>query len=214
MPMAPIRAAFLVAADSAARLLAEPAVAERWAEPGALPEFRVSGLAGHLGLQVRYVPQLLAGPPPTGPAATLDDHYASAAWIGAAVDDEANVSTRETGERNAAPGAAVLAADIASIAADLRTAFSTVPPDRLVRLGWADRVLTLDDFLLTRTMEIVVHCDDLAVSVGVPTPVLPAEVTDPVLALLTRLAVRRHGALPLVRALTRAERAPSTIAAF
>ena len=54
--MVPIRDAFLLAAGSAARLLAEPAVAGRWADPSALPECRVSGLAGHLGLQVRYVP--------------------------------------------------------------------------------------------------------------------------------------------------------------
>jgi hypothetical protein len=37
---------------------------------------------------------------------------------------------------------------------------------------------------------------------------------DPVLALLTGLATRRHGVPALLRALTRAERAPSAINAF
>ncbi len=36
----------------------------------------------------------------------------------------------------------------------------------------------------------------------------------PVLGLLTRLAVRRHGPTAVLRALCRSERAPATIAAF
>jgi len=63
-------------------------------------------------------------------------------------------------------------------------------------------------------MEIAVHSDDLAVSVGVPTPPLPAAVIDPVLALLTQVAVRRHGQTAVLRTLSRSERAPATIAAF
>jgi hypothetical protein len=42
-------------------------------------------------------------------------------------------------------------------------------------------------------MEVVVHSDDLAHSVNVPTPSFPPEVEEPVLSLLTQLAVRRHG---------------------
>jgi hypothetical protein len=74
--------------------------------------------------------------------------------------------------------------------------------------------LRLDDFLVTRMMEIAVHSDDLAVSTGVPTPELPAEVLEPVLALLTGLAVRRHGQPAVLRALSRAERAPDRINAL
>jgi hypothetical protein len=74
--------------------------------------------------------------------------------------------------------------------------------------------LTLDDLLITRMMEIAVHNDDLAVSVGMPTPELPPTVLDPVFDLLTRLAIRRHGPTAVLRALSRAERAPGTISAF
>ncbi|MGH3387023.1 MAG: maleylpyruvate isomerase N-terminal domain-containing protein, partial [Nocardioidaceae bacterium] len=66
----------------------------------------------------------------------------------------------------------------------------------------------------TRMMEIAVHSDDLAASVDVATPDLPAEVVDTVVDLLSRLAVRRHGPTAVLRALTRAERAPAGIAAF
>lgn len=58
------------------------------------------------------------------------------------------------------------------------------------------------------------HIDDLAVSLRLPTPPLPQEVTGPVLDLLILLAIRKHGEIPLLRALSRAERAPTTIAAF
>ena len=63
-------------------------------------------------------------------------------------------------------------------------------------------------------METVVHSDDLAASLGLATPEFPDEVVSPVLGLLTGLAVRRHGATALVRALTRPQRAPASVAAF
>ena len=67
---------------------------------------------------------------------------------------------------------------------------------------------------LTRLMETVVHSDDLAASVRVPTPDFPDSVVGPVLDLLTGLALRRHGATALVRTLARPQRAPATVAAF
>ncbi len=214
MPTTPRREAFLTAARAAAALLADPAVAAHWAGPSALAEFRVSGLAGHLSSQIRHVTAFLGAPDPAGEPETLSAHYAAADWIGAAVDDEANVSTRTNGERAAGAGPAALAADVAGLVDELGAALPAASADRRVRLPWADRVLTLDDFLLTRTMEIVVHSDDLAVSVGVPTPEFPVPVTQPVIGLLADISVQRHGALPLLRALSRTERATGSVAAF
>ena len=67
---------------------------------------------------------------------------------------------------------------------------------------------------MTRLMETVVHSDDLAASVGLPTPDFPDAVVTPVLDLLTTLALRRHGTTALVRTLARPQRAPATVAAF
>jgi hypothetical protein len=68
------------------------------------------------------------------------------------------------------------------------------------------------------TVEVLLGRDPgderLACSAGLPTPGLPVEVTDAVVGLLARLAARRHGATAVVRALSRAERAPATITAF
>ncbi len=84
------------------------------------------------------------------------------------------------------------------------------PTDRVV--SFAAKPLLLNDFLLTRMMEIVVHSDDLALSADITTPPFPPHVFEPVLDLLSRLAVVRHGQPAVLRALSRAERAPTTIA--
>ena len=79
---------------------------------------------------------------------------------------------------------------------------------------WGPWSLMLDDLLITRMMELAVHSDDLAVSVGTATPPLPDAVLDPVFELLAKLSVRRHGATALLRALSRSERAPGNVSAF
>ena len=192
--MTPLRKAYLVAAESAERLIAHPAVVAAWTAPSALEGFTVGGLAAHLAVQVRFVPRTLTDPPPPGEVVTLDGHYTRAAWVGADLDDETNVQIRRGGEQSAAEGPGAVAAGTAGAVEELRT--------------------LLDDFLVTRMMEIAVHSDDLAYSVGIPTPDLPPEVLGPVLGLLSRLAVRRHGQAAVLRGLTRAERAPASIVAF
>ena len=82
------------------------------------------------------------------------------------------------------------------------------------RPTWDGFAISLDDFITSRILELVVHCDDLAYSVDIPTPVFPAAAVETVVDLLTRIAVRRHGAVDVLRALSRAERAPASIAAL
>ena len=77
--------------------------------------------------------------------------------------------------------------------------------------GWA---LTTEDFLVTRLMEIMVHSDDLAASVGLPTPEFPEPVVAAVLGLLSAVAVDRHGQTAVLRALSRPQRAPDHVSAF
>jgi hypothetical protein len=210
--MSTIRAAYLRAAESAAALVRDSAVAAAWDQPSALAEFSVRGLAGHLASQVLFAPRVLAAEPPDEVPVSLLDYYAASKWIGADVDAEVNVRLRELGEDIAAKGAADLAVEVDAALRELREVLPAESADRVV--AFSGRFLRLDDFLITRMMEIAVHSDDLAVSVGVETPQLPAEVYDPVLALLSQLAVRRHGQTSVLRALSRAERAPATIAAI
>ncbi len=83
-----------------------------------------------------------------------------------------------------------------------------------MRPPWLAWNLTIDDYLRSRLLEIVVHADDLVVSVGIDPPAWPEEVIAPVLGLLTTVAVRKHGVPAVLRTLARAERAPASIAAI
>jgi hypothetical protein len=212
--MNPVREAYLEAAASALTLIGSPEVAAAWHAPSALTGFRVDGLAGHLAWQVLCVPRALATRlDETGPI-SLDEHYARSRWFNSGIDDESNMGIRSFGDDLAADGADALATQTGAVLTELRAALPAEAPNRSVRLPWAEWSLTLDDLLITRMMEIAVHADDLAVSVGVATPALPPAVLAPVFDLLTRLAVRRHGPTAVLRALSRAERAPATISAF
>jgi len=205
---------YLAAAAVAADLLGEPAVAQRWSAPSALPGMSVRALAGHLARQIFSVENLLARDPGDQPPISLLQHYARAAWVDAGLDDDANVSIRRDGAAEADQGPAVLAVRAREATRRLSASLAAEPPDRPVLLPWGPWALTLNDLLITRMMEIAVHGDDLACSTDLPAPALPDDVTDIVLELLTRLAARRHGPTAVLRALSRAERAPATITAF
>jgi uncharacterized protein (TIGR03083 family) len=212
--MTRVRADFLAAARRAAQLLREPAVAAAWNDPSALPRLSVGGLAGHLAYQILALPRVLSAPGPTEPTVPLLGHYERVRWIDADLDDEVNVRIRRGGEEVAADGPAALVARVDAAVEELTDRLASAA-ERPVRLPiWGSWSLMLDDLLITRMMEIAVHADDLAVSVGVPTPTLPEGAADRVLDLLLRLAVRRHGPVAVLRALSRSERAPAGIAAF
>ncbi|MFJ9775132.1 maleylpyruvate isomerase N-terminal domain-containing protein [Kitasatospora sp. NPDC101157] len=213
--MTDTRADFLAAAGAAEALLRRPEVADGWARPSALAQWSVGGLAGHLAYQVLCVPEVLAAPVPGEETVGLLEHYRRSQWVGAGVDAEINVRIRQGSELVAATGVAALSGRLAWTLAGLAAVLAGEDGARPVRLPfWGPWSLRLDDLLATRTMELAVHADDLAVSVGVPTPELPPETAQSVLGLLTRLAVRRHGQAGVLRALSRAERAPGSIAAF
>ncbi|MEV6984790.1 maleylpyruvate isomerase N-terminal domain-containing protein [Sphaerisporangium sp. NPDC051017] len=213
--MSRVREDYLATARSAAGLLREPAVAAAWDGPSALAEFRVSGLAGHLAYQVLALPPILAGPEAREETISLLEHYGRAQWNGAPVDDEFNVRIRDGGEEVAAEGPAAMAARVDQVIEELAARLPAVAADRPVRIPlWGPWSLTLEDLLVTRMMELAVHSDDLAVSVGIPAPPLPLGAVDAVVVLLSRLAVRRHGPTNVLRALSRAERAPALINAI
>ena len=151
---------------------------------------------------------------PKVPTITLLEHYGRVQWIDAGLDDEINVRIRDGGDELAGGGPAALAAAV-DAAVEHLTDDLAAAADRPVRIPlWGPWTMLLDDMLITRMMELAVHSDDLAVSVGIATPTLPQSAVDTVIDLLSRLAVRRHGPTAILRALSRAERAPTTISAF
>jgi hypothetical protein len=208
------RAAFLKAAHIALGLVRHERIRERWSEPSALAQLSVGALANHLGVQVVSAHAAATAPAAEAHSAPVPllGHYGRAAWVGADLDTEVNVSIRERAETSSEEGHAALVDRVERALAGLRPWPKDAPPT--VTMPWWDWALTADDFLVTRMMELVVHSDDLAVSVGVPTPEFPRSVARPVLTLLTALAERQHGQAQVIRALTRAERAPTAINVF
>jgi hypothetical protein len=212
--MAQVRELYLTAAASAAALIATPQVAAAWQEPSALPRLSVQGLAGHLAAQIFFVPQVLSDPPPTEEVITIHEYYARASWIGSDLDDAFNVGIRTSGEKAATDGPTALAARADAAVQKLSIELPDAPSRPVRRSSWGPFSISLDDFVTSRLLEIVVHSDDLAYSVGLPAPELPAEAIETVVDLLSRIALRRHGVTNVLRALTRAERAPASISAL
>jgi hypothetical protein len=206
--------AYLDAADRAVALLGQPGVAEAWERPSALAEMTVGGLAGHLAYQIFSVGPALEEPASAQAPIPLLDHYARAVWVGAPLDGDANTGIRTRGEEIGSEGARALRDRAGAALAGQRTRLAGLPADQAVFMPQTDWALSLGDFLITRMLELTVQLDDLAVSVGLPARELPDAVFDPVLTLLARLAVRRHGQAAVLRALTRTERAPAAINAI
>ena len=207
-----IRETFLESARTAATLLSDPAWLPARATPSALGDFSTGGLARHLANQVTHTADLLAAAPGVSAIPVLE-HYTRNTWVTSGTDGADNIGIRRRGEDAAGrTTAAELATDFRTALDGLAASLPGQAPDRIVDLGaWG---LTLDDFLLTRLLQLVIHTDDLAVSVGLPTPDLPPAATEATIHLLARVAAWRHGPLPVVRALARRERAPDTVAAL
>ena len=213
MPDLDLRPAFLAATDHVISIVSRDDVAAAWYQPSALPEWNLGGLVAHLASQPLIALDLLRGEP-SPEAIALDEHYARSAWVWGALDDDVNVSIRSGSDERAEAGRDPVLAAVVAARAALPDVLADQHPDWAVLIPWTGWALRRDDFLTGRMMEIVVHGEDVAASVGFTSPPLPDDVLSPVVALLTRLAVRRHGQGAVVSALSRAERAPRTISAF
>lgn len=194
-------------------LAGSDAVADAWEQESACAGMTVGGLTHHLLDQTAHTLNGLDTEPTTDPIPLLE-HYVRAAWVTADLDDDVNVEIRTRGDDAAQEGREIIlgaARERIEQLPDLLTADRN--PDT-INMSWQGWSLTTDDFLVTRLMETVVHADDLAASVGLSTPEFPEPVITPVLALLTGVAVRRHGQTALIRSLSRPQRSEGPISAF
>jgi uncharacterized protein (TIGR03083 family) len=202
--MADARAAFLDAGAAAVRLLERGELAGRWAHDSVLAQFSVAALAGHLARGMTTAEHYLDGPEPGQgdiSAAAYFDALARAADLG----DPAGQAVRARGEQAAARGPAVLAAETRTALGRLSSRLAGAAPGRRVRVA-AGLVMTLDEYLRTRVVELVVHADDLAASLGVElVPPQPAT-SEIAIDTLVDVARLRHGDVAVLRALARRER--------
>lgn len=200
-----VRRLFLECAASSRALIARDEVRKRWDDPSALEHFSMRGLAGHLVRATGSVEAYLDRPEPPGKGV-----ISAAAYYATAVDtpdlqSELHVAVRAKGEAEAAGGHHALVQRLGDLIDRLTERLGSESPGRRVRV-FQDLVLTLDDYLVTRLVEQLVHCDDLAVSIGVATPEPPLGAMDVVLEALLEVARWRHGDLGALRAFSRRER--------
>ncbi len=208
------RDALLRATDALVALVSAPGVSEAWDQESALPGMTVGGLTRHLVSQPECAVEFLGiqPVPPHAPTVSLAVLFNRTDWFHAPVDATENTSIVDDFNAMAAGGQPHSVAILEGARAALPAAIAAAGPTTYV--PWQDCCLATDDFLVVRLMEVVVHADDLAATLGSPTPALDDEVLHPALALLAMLSSRRHGQDEALRALARAERAVGAAAAF
>ena len=204
--------AFVSAFAISLELIRKHEVADRWSQPSNLPEMSVGALSCHLGRQAVRAAELLVVATDVPPLDSADAHYAAAAWVtSASPDDPAN--DRSDDDLEATLGVTALSRRAGEALEATRETLASGRARDVVLVPWQGWSLRRDDFLLTRLVEVVVHTDDLALSVGVRPPTFPDAAATPVLELLLRLAVARHGQSAVISTLTRSERSQD-ISAF
>ncbi len=202
-----VRSWVIQAAERAAELIASPEVAAGWDEPSALEGMTVGALAAHL---IRATGATLAYLDRTDPAESPEALLTKITYFHAAIDSPIHDQIKDVSASEASVGHAELVAKSRQLAQDLAVRLRREPPDRLVR-ALGKRMLTLDDFCRTRMIEILVHIDDLAHSVGLPTPDLGRDGTGEVIDIIMGIARYLHGDWAVIHALARAERSTTKV---
>ncbi len=196
---------FLSSMDCVRPLVAAPEVATAWDEPSALEEMTVGALTAHLVYAAGSVDSHLDRPWPEG-AEPID---VVAYYLGTLHGEKTSAAARQaTAARDAErawPGPAAVLTTFDEVRNRLGSRLPLEDLARLMRVP-IGRCMRLDEFLVTRMLEIMVHADDLAVSIGLAPPSFPAKCGDAITGLLLEVCRQRHGDTAVIRAFARHER--------
>ncbi len=205
---------FTAAAGAFRAVLVDEAVSEQWEAASVLSGYSVGGLVAHVCAATGWLETALQAPEPDGlPVLSLGEWFADMLPRQAG-DEPSGVHewVRADAQRRAKRGPQALTATydrVISAAVDL---LEPADSRRMLTLQPVrPQAMALPDFVRTRLLELVVHTDDLVVSVGHSGQAVPAAPLDDCLQLLFGIARFRHGDAGVLRALTRAERAPARV---
>ncbi|MFE2182261.1 sterol carrier family protein [Streptomyces sp. NPDC059455] len=126
--------------------------------PTRLGDWTVRELIAHLAMAVTSVVRLLERPAPPAREVTVTGWASAVAGHSGSIDGETRALAADAEPGELLERAEARFAEVAAVA----------PADRLLaaRVG----AMRLDDYLVTRCVELVVHADDLADATGVPVP--------------------------------------------
>ncbi|MBL1096020.1 maleylpyruvate isomerase family mycothiol-dependent enzyme [Streptomyces coffeae] len=160
---------------------------ERLGAPTRLGDWTARELLTHVAATVDSVARLLAAPAPPAQEAGVNDYAAAVASFAGAVDERTRAAARDTDPRVLLERAEVRFTETAAAA----------PGDRLLAVPVG--AMRLDDYLVTRCVELVVHSDDLAAATGTPVPYDRQAMAAAVRMLADALAAKAPGGSVEVR---------------
>lgn len=200
--MSATRDLFVATAEACVVMVDAPEFEARWSMPSVLAEMSVGALGAHLLRAVSTARHYLEGDAGEGPEVDAAQYYL-AAGVTPDLESDLNRAVREraSADADSASGVRQRAGDLLDWARGDLTGLG----ERRVQV-FGGFVIGLDDYLVTRMVEMLVHGDDLALSLGLPTPRWDERAVDLVVATLVEVARRRHGDVAVLRALTRRER--------
>ncbi len=203
-----LRSLVLEAAGVASEVMARPEVEQRWDEPSALDGMTVGSLAAHL---VRATGATLAYLDRTDPDVVPDgDLLTPTTYFHFAVDSPIHSQIRDVSASESEIGFRATIDKFSVLLETMAHRFDSEPEDRLVA-ALQGRLMTLDDFCRTRLIEILLHLEDLAVSVGLERPPTNPAATAIVVDIVTGIARHVHGDWTVLHALARKERCEAEV---
>ena len=214
IPSSQVRSLTVEAVEAAASLMSDPIVDEAWERPSVLDGMTVGALCAHLvraaGATIAYLDR---SDPTTETDAGVDagigadvETLSAVTYFRAALEAPIHDRIKEVSATEAAAGPGATSAACTELANRLGQRLAQEPPDRMIE-ALGDRLLTLDDFCRTRLIEVLLHIDDLARSVDLPTPDTDPDGRAVVIDVLVGIARDRDGDWPIIHALARRERA-------
>ena len=208
--------AFREATDAFADIVDRPEVGQSWGKPSALEGMTVGGIVGHVNAAIGWLGPLLDAPAqpdlrPSPPADLLAFVHGLKIGPDGADRDPIHDFVDEQAERAARHGWESNRDKFRALAERLTARLEGESGDRLLDLRpTLSLVVRLSDWIPTRVMELVVHGDDLAASVGIEAPP-PSAAAAMAIEVMVAVARAVHGDLAVVRSLARRERASTAV---
>ena len=204
---------FFAAGEATAAVVGSAEVAAAWSGPSALAGYQVGELAAHTLLATARTEAVLSEAAPADPAVVdIIGFYAPNR-----LDDPSDIEVglhpliRAAAAETAGRGPEAVTGDLRGVLDRVRPALAAADPERLVSVVNVRHGFTpLATYLRTRVVELVVHGDDLAASVGLAYDV-PRVAADVTLGVCVELARARAGDLAVVRGFARRERATADV---
>ncbi|HJR45024.1 MAG TPA: maleylpyruvate isomerase N-terminal domain-containing protein [Actinomycetota bacterium] len=200
-----VRQSFLECAEACGPLLSSSETAAKWREPSALQDWSVGGLSAHLVRALTNVERFLDVPVEKGGEPVSAGAYYAAVVDSWDLDSQLHRDIRARSDEMAAGGHESIVDLFEAALERLQVRLLTEPADRLVTV-LNELVMTLDDYLRTRIVELTLHADDVAVSIGAETPAFSEEIATIAIETMIETSRVRYGDLAILRALGRRER--------